>query len=344
VALFVHPVLAHHDRSRFEIFCYYSHGEDDAMTRQLRPLAEHWRDIAALDDAAAVEVIRRDEIDLLIDLAGYTGESRLALFAHGAAPVQATWLGYLHSTGMASTDYRISDDALRPARTERTFAQRDARPHAAQPMVLRARARRRTCTGSGGGRDDAVFGAFNPFWKMSDRALDLWLEILRRLPRSQLALCRRAGGHDDAEPAHARREARHRARAHLDCAAQRTSGRILRTWPRSTSHSTRCRTTAPPPRSTRCGWVSRWWHSPAIGRSRAAGRAFLRTLGLPELVAATAAEYVEINVRLAQDRAWRAELRATLRDRMRRSPLMDAAGFTRDLEARYERMHRQIAA
>ncbi len=187
VALFMQPVLEMHDRSAFEIYCYYNHHSEDAVTRQLMALADHWRNIADLDDAAAAELIRADGIDILVDLAGYTAHSRLLLFPRRCAPVQVTWLGYLHSTGLASMDYRICDvHTDPPGLTEQYNSERLVRmPHSQwcyQPVHEPDSPAPRPPSRAG----RVVFGSFNQFWKISDSCLDLWLEVLQRTPDAEL--------------------------------------------------------------------------------------------------------------------------------------------------------------
>ena len=339
VALFIQPILRRHDRSAFEIYCYYNHHSEDAVTRQLMPLADHWRNIADLDDDAAARLIRADEIDILVDLAGYTAHSRLLLFPRRCAPVQATWLGYLHSTGLASTDYRICDlHSDPPGMTEQLNSESLVRmPHsqwcyeplhqvdspASQPPLRAGR---------------VVFGSFNQFWKISDSCLDLWLEILQRTPGAELRVVGVPQG-KTTDAFRARVEQcgipadRIRLSPRLDIqqyfAAIADVDIALDTMPYNGATTT----------------LDALWMGVALvalAGDRAVARSatsILSTLGLPELVARTEAEYVDINVRLARDGEWRSRLRATLRTRLLRSPLMDSAQFTRDLEARYREIH-----
>src|SRR6266571_4388149 len=100
VALFAIPLLERHDRSVCEVYCYSAGAETDDVTRQVRSRADVWRDAASMSDASLAETINRDGIDILVDLSGHSGVSRLAVFAQRPAPVQVTWLGYLSTTGM----------------------------------------------------------------------------------------------------------------------------------------------------------------------------------------------------------------------------------------------------
>ena len=106
VARFLLPVLAHHDRSRFEVFVYSSRYLKDGMTTEIAKRVEHWREVHQLDDAALAELILADGIGLLIDLTMYARDCRPALFARKPAPVQITYLAYVGTTGLATMDYR----------------------------------------------------------------------------------------------------------------------------------------------------------------------------------------------------------------------------------------------
>ncbi|MGH8809263.1 MAG: tetratricopeptide repeat protein, partial [Noviherbaspirillum sp.] len=114
VADSIEPVLARHDKSQVEIFCYYNHVHVDAVTQRLQALADHWVSCKYLSDDALAERIRADGIDILVDLAGHTGSNRLLAFARKPAPVQLTYLGYPCTTGLSAIDYRITDAYAEP--------------------------------------------------------------------------------------------------------------------------------------------------------------------------------------------------------------------------------------
>jgi len=145
VAYFIEPLLANHDRSRFEVFCYSSVTRTDEMTARLQSYDVRWRDISTMNDLDTAKLIRGDRIEILIDLAGHTGGSRLGIFAMRPAPVQMTYLGYPNTTGLHCMDYRIADVHTDPVgstehlhterliRLPRTFA--CYRPYDAAPEV-----------------------------------------------------------------------------------------------------------------------------------------------------------------------------------------------------------------
>ena len=113
VAFFMRPVLEHHNPDNVEIHVYSS-GRPDKMTEKLRALVPHWHDAAEQTDDQLYEQIRADGIDVLVDLSGFTLGHRLEVFARRAAPVQVTWLGYMHTLGMKAMDYRLVDGGIAP--------------------------------------------------------------------------------------------------------------------------------------------------------------------------------------------------------------------------------------
>ena len=113
VAFFMQPILAHHDAQVVEVHVY-SNGPEDGITQQIKPLAAYWHDVQALSDEQMHAQVRADGIDILVDLSGYTHGQRLGVFARRAAPVQVTWLGYMHTLGMKAMDYRLVDAGIAP--------------------------------------------------------------------------------------------------------------------------------------------------------------------------------------------------------------------------------------
>jgi len=108
------PLFRQHDRRQFEITCYAQTASPDAMTTMFQQNADRWRNIVGLTDEQAAAQIRRDSVDILVDLALHTDKNRLLVFARKPAPVQATFAGYPGSTGLSAIDYRLSDPYLDP--------------------------------------------------------------------------------------------------------------------------------------------------------------------------------------------------------------------------------------
>ena len=127
VGYFLHGVLAARDKAAAVVFCYSSTEVEDSMTARLKQEVDHWRPIFGLDDEQAVQTIRADGIDILVDLAGHTNSNRLGVFARRGAPVQAAWLGYFGTTGLTSMDFVIADRHVLLPADEPSFSERVVR-------------------------------------------------------------------------------------------------------------------------------------------------------------------------------------------------------------------------
>lgn len=338
VGYFIEPVLRCHDRARYEVFCYYSHPKADDATERMRGLADGWRDIAGTNDAAVERAIRDDKIDILFDLAGHTKGNRLGVFARQAAPVQMTWLGYPDTTGLSVVDFRITDGAADPAptaeerHTESLLRMADCFLCYQPPPDAPAAAPREAAT-------EVVFSSFNNIAKLNHETLRMWGQILAAVPASRLALKASALNYPDTVD----RLLDSCERAGIDPARVELRGWIadrqqhlelygeidiaLDTYPYNGTTTTCEALWMGVPVVTLAGEV----HMARVGAS------LLRGAGLDELVARNAAEYVNIAVALAADSARRDALRAGLRARLQGSPLLDHAGFTRQLEAHCRR-------
>lgn len=186
VAFFMQPVLAHHNPENVEVHVY-SNGSSDAITEQLRALVPHWHDIQTLTDEELHRQIRAEGIDVLVDLSGYTHGHRLGVFARRAAPVQVTWLGYMHTLGMKGMDYRLVDGSIAPPShaphySEKLFYLRCMAsytppayaPLCEDPPMLR------------NGYPTLV--SLNNSAKITDQMLGVWARILHMRPDARLIL------------------------------------------------------------------------------------------------------------------------------------------------------------
>jgi predicted O-linked N-acetylglucosamine transferase (SPINDLY family) len=338
VATFFLPLLAAIDRARLEVFCYYNQARGDEVTARIKEAAEHFVPVAGLADRALAERIRRDGIDILVDLGGHTADNRLPLFFLRPAPVQALWLGYLGSSGVPSIDWRITDvhaepedavasDGLEPPwrlpRTLWCYASYPESPETGDPP----------CASSG----VVTFGCLNNPGKVAPTILAAWLELLHRVPASRLILLTSP----DAGRAKALRDMFAQsgiAADRLDLVARMPVADYLRvyssidialdTWP-WTGGTTTC--------------DALWMGVPVVTLAgdhpfARSGATILAQLGLADLVTRSTEAYVACATALATDRARLRELRHTLRARMQASPLMDAKALARDVEDALFRM------
>lgn len=194
IAFLVLPTLQNLDRHQCQLFFYADQLSQDEFTGDFQAIAEGWKNISALSDDKLHQRIRLDRIDVLIDLMGHTG-TRLPVFARKPAPIQLSWLGYAGTTGLAAMDYLLADPFhVRPGEeawyTERILRFRSNyacyRPPDYAPSVGSLPALT---------THQFTFGSFNNPAKLNSPLLNLWSEILERVPDSQLLL--KYGGYQE---------------------------------------------------------------------------------------------------------------------------------------------------
>ncbi len=123
VRYFIEPHLIHHDTSKFEIHAIMTM-EEDEISEILKAKVEHWHNVKNMSDADLLALIRQLEIDILVDLSGHTEGNRLKVFAMRAAPIQMTWFGFMHTLGIKSMDYRITDLGMCPQGTDTNYTEK----------------------------------------------------------------------------------------------------------------------------------------------------------------------------------------------------------------------------
>lgn len=334
VASFIEPVLLHHDRSRFEICCYSDLPRPDETTERIKAAADLWRDIHKLSDMETARLIREDRIDILIDLAGHTGNNRLGIFAAKPAPLQMTYLGYPNTTGLDAIDYRITDEVADPAGEEAWFSEKLLRldgcfltyqpdrnaPDVAPLPVLE--------------NGHVTFGSFNNFSKINPSVLRLWAEVLKQVPGSRLLLkCPALTDIGVQERVRADFDALGIGAERLDLLGHtRTRAEHLGLYARiDIALDTH------PYNGTTTTCEALWMGIPVLsleGKHHAGrvGATLLRAAGLADWLA----DSPEAFIAAARDRAGNttdlAWLRGSLRERLKASRLCDARAFARSLE------------
>lgn len=181
------PVLLNYDPLQFEVICYSGVTEEDNITEQFKEKASGWRGINDMTDDDLAQKIRDDEIDILVDLSGYTEGHRLLVFARKPAPVQVSGLGNGAGTGLAVMDYLFSDPVSIPAEEAHHFAEEIVNlpyrlGYQPPPKIPPVQALPALSKGY------ITFGCLNNLMKVSDQALALWAEIIREVPDSRLLL------------------------------------------------------------------------------------------------------------------------------------------------------------
>jgi predicted O-linked N-acetylglucosamine transferase (SPINDLY family) len=342
VAKFFEPLLECHDRSRFDVHCYYNFPVDDELTASIRARAEHFANVCGMRDGFVASAIRRDGIDILVDLDGHTAPNRLPVFFLRPAPIQVTWLGYLATTGVPAVDYRLTDGwADPPGATEHLHAESlwrlpstawcyrpyDEAPDCGAPAFE--------------ANGWLTFVSLNNPGKVSAGILELWASILRQVDASRLVLhvslqASRVAGveHFFADRGIPPERLELVGRSPIDqyFAHYRNADIALDTWPCAGG-------------TTTCDAL--WMGLPVVtltGRSSFSrtGASILASVGLDGLITATPQDYVKAAVDLARDRARVARLRGSLRAAMRGGRLTDGPAFARNVEAAYGAMWRDL--
>ncbi len=335
-SLFTVPLLSHHDHEAYEIYCYSSVEQKDPLTARIKEMADVWRDVPHLNDAALCELIQRDRIDILVDLTMHMSEGRPLLFARKPAPVQVAWLAYPGTTGMDAIDYRLTDPRLDPPGTDHFYAERSIRlPDSFwcyDPLTDGPEVNPLPALTNG----YATFGCLNNPCKLTDRTLSLFGKVMSALPGSRLLLLAPKG----------------RPRELLIERIEKNgidAGRVsfVPFQPRSaylqTYHQIDLGLDTLPYNGHTTSLDSYWMGVPVVTRigQTCVGRAGLSqlfNLGLTELAAESDEEFVKIARDLGQNLNRLGQLRQTLRERLRHSPLMDGELSARNIEAAYRQM------
>ncbi len=340
VATFLEPILAAHDPTEVEVTCYSNVARPDPVTERLRALVPHWCDVASMDDEAAARQVVADGIDVLVDLAGHTARNRLPLFARCPAPVQVTYLGYATTTGLPAIDYRITDRWVDPEGFEPYSSERLWRlpsgwlcfppPSEAGPVAPLP------CIEAG----HTTFGSFNNLAKVGPAVVELWAAVLHRVEGARLLL-KNSSLRDPDTCGWVRDRF---AAAGIDPARLELVGMT----PTAEAHFALYHRVDigldPFPYAggtTTCEAL--WMGVPVVtlAGDRSAARfgvSTLTVLGLEGLIGVDGDAYVALAAELAADRPRLADLRGSLRERMRASTLCRPTPFTRELEQAYRGM------
>jgi protein O-GlcNAc transferase len=343
VGYFLARVLSAHDRNAVEVFCYTNSAIVDAMTHRLRVASDHWRSIVGMSDADAASLIRRDGVDILIDLSGHTSKNRLPLFALRPAPVQASWLGYFGTTGLAAMDYVLMDAVSTPPGEERWYSEAVARlpygrfcyeppeiaPEPVDPPFSR--------------RGHVTFGSFGNTSKIGPDVVRLWAKVLLASPEARLVCKWRTLGENSS------RRRLIEAFAAAGVSADRLELRGFSPHREMLAEYGDIDIALDPfpfgGGLTSCEAL--WMGVPVVtlpGDLPASRQTlgFLQQAGLEDLAAASPADYVAKAASLSRDPHRLTLLRHSLRPRLAASPMCDGPLFTGALESAFREMWRRF--
>jgi predicted O-linked N-acetylglucosamine transferase (SPINDLY family) len=328
------PWFTARDRGQIEIVCYSDVQRGDDITCRLQALADRWHSTAGLGDAHLAEQIRTDRIDILVDPTLHTAHNRMLVFARKPAPIQLTMLGPPTTTGLETMDYRLTDPFLDPpGATDDDYTERSIRlPHCFW-SYLPPDENEAPPVGELPARENGfvTFGCLNQFAKVTGPALELWIRILKAVPTARLLIQAHPGGYLD--PVRARFEREGITGDRLVFAANLPRHQYFQRY------GTLDLSLDPFPYNGHTSTLdSLWMGVPVItlagrtGMGRG-GVSLLSNAGLPEFIARRPEEYVDLAVRWAGDLTALAALRATLRERMLASPMLDGPQFAADVQA-----------
>jgi predicted O-linked N-acetylglucosamine transferase (SPINDLY family) len=341
VAHFIRKLIGAHDRKNVEVYCYSEVLKPDELTRGFEAQADHWLSIVGVEDRDLAERIRKDRIDILVDLTGHTADNRLLTFGRRPAPVQVTWLGYPNTTGMRAMDYRLTDAIADPpgepdrlhteelVRLEHGFLcyqSNEARPAVAEAPLLK--------------KGHVTFGSFNTTKKVTPEVVRLWAQVLMAVPTARLLL-----------KSYSLRDETTKAgmlEAFRRCGVAEERLDLVAFLPGRDGHlklysEIDIGLDPFPYNGTTTTCEALWMGVPVIvlRGDRHAGRvgiSIMHHLGLPELIADSREAYVALAAALAGDQERLTGLRDSLRPRMSGSPLTDVRLFTETLENAYRQM------
>ncbi len=337
VAFFIEPLLAGHDKSVIEVFCYSDVLCPDSVTRRLQALADSWNDVRGVSDEDLASQISRDGIDILVDLAGHTACNRMGVFARKPAAVQVSYLGYPNTSGLSTMDYRFTDALADPV---------GACDHLYTETLLRLpggflcydpHEEAQTVRPPSRGMAGITFGSFNNLAKVTPEVIAVWSKILSALPDASLFM--------KSKPL---RDEGVRARLYAQFAAHGIARERIEAigWLPGRGdhlgayHNVDIALDTFPYNGTTTTCEALWMGVPVIapaGHNHAGrvGVSLLTQVGLDECIARDIEQYVKTAVELAGAPAQLKQYHSTLRERVAASALCDAAGFTRNVESAY---------
>jgi predicted O-linked N-acetylglucosamine transferase (SPINDLY family) len=334
-------IFERHDRSRFEILGFsFGPDEDDEMRTRVSAAMDRFVDVRNLPDREVARLSRELEVDIAVDLMGFTDNSRTGIFAERVSPIQVSYLGYIGTMGADYIDYLLADRTVIPEATRRHYLEKVVYlPDCFQANDSKrlASTKRFTRAEEGLPEQGFVYCCFNNNFKITPATFDLWMRILGRVDVSVLWLL-------ESNPwatGNLRKEAERRGispdrlifagrlplNEHLT--RQSLADLFLDTLPYNAGATASDALWAGLPILTCMG--------EAFASRMAAS--LLHAIGLPELVTGTGAEYETLAAELALNPQQHLEIREKLMRNRLTAPLFDVSGFTRHLEAAYTAMH-----
>ncbi len=342
VGYLIKDIITSHNHDEFEIYCYanFFEKEKDAFTREIINSGAVFKYVKHLPDREVAEEIYKDEIDILIDLAGHTAGHRLRAFAYKPAPIQITYLGYPNTTGLSRMDYRLTD------RYAESGEENDYRY--SEKLI-----RLTNCFLSFNGFGDVVpaqikghrrggiiFGCFNNIQKLTPKAVELWSKILKEVDGSELHLKAKQLNTGFIWDNIANEFAKHGiSDERIKCLGYTaTREEHLRLY-----SSIDISLDTFPYNGTVTTLEALWMNVPLVtlvGESHAqrVSYSILKNLNLDRLIAFTEEEYVSKSIELAENPEIIRELKTKMRKNLLASSICNPRVITREMELNFKRI------
>lgn len=338
VLRFSWAMLANYDKEHFEVYCYHNNPNEDNYSEKIKNMTDNWRNISGMSAKAAAEVIYKDRIDILVDLAGHTQGNCLPVMAYKPAPVQVSGIGYFATTGLKTVDYFLSDKAL--ASDTQYFCEDiislehshfcytslyDAPPTGEAPCIKNGY---------------ITFGSFNHIKKITDEVLELWVNIIKAVPNAHLLLKGEVFDDEYGYELFVNRL----GKLGVDINSAEWGGRIeLRGFSKDylgeyLDMDIALDTFPYPGGGTTCDALYMGIPVITLAGNRHGerfGKSLLENIGLSEFVVYNKQAYFDLAVALAGDKEIINNLHIGLRHMMENSPLMDPKLYMGELEAAY---------
>lgn len=332
---FIIAILTHYNKNKFQFYGYSGVSQPDSETAQIKSKVDYWRDINEKTTNEIIDIIKKDQIDILIDLAGHTKGNYLPVFAAKPAKIQVSFLGYPFSTGLSAIDYRITDEYTDPKDTTKTLHSENLikispsflcyTPYSEEPLPQITPIEK---------NGFITFGSFNKFNKLSIETLECWANILHQVEDAQLVLKNNQPISTELSDHfhsffHSKNIQKHRIK--IVSPTQTITGHM------SYYHEIDIALDPFPYNGTTTTCEALWMGVPVIclsgndHRSRV-GNSILNTLGLEYFLAETKKMYCDVAVDLANKKDEIIKLRKTLRQDLKASLLTDGKIYTKKFE------------
>lgn len=333
---FLIPLLEKHDRAQVEIFAYAQIPFEDEVTEHYKKIVDHWIPIRGMTDDQAVERIRADEIDILIDVSGHTNSNRLMIFAQKPAPVSLHWLEYGYTTGLSAVDYFMTDSPSVTGDCDHLFSEQiwrlDGPAYVYRPDTRLAILNESPASQTG----IVTFGSLSRTTRINHRVVRIWAAILDAMPNSRLVI--NSGDFKDplVQDEMASRFMQYGIeRNRLDIGFSSPSWEVLKRidigldcFPHNSG------TTLLETLYMGIPFIT-LQDRPPVGRI---GSSVLMGMGRPEWIATSEEEYAQKAIILAHDIEGLVHMRKTMRQEMEASMLMNEDAFARSVEKAYRQM------